>query len=282
MNPERLLKHFEQISEAPGAVPRLRRFILDLAVRGKLVEQDPEDEPAEELLKRIKADKERLVKAGEISEEKPLSPIKDSEIPFAVPQNWKWVKLRDVSSYIQRGKSPQYAAGEGPPVVSQRCVQWDGLHLEWAKAITPESLERYEPIRFLQDSDLLWNSTGTGTIGRVIRVEHPTNQLVCDSHVTVVRCLLVDGRFVCIWLRSDHVYGTVEDRAAGATNQVELTAAIANNQLTPLPPLAEQHRIVAKVDQLMALCDKLEAAQAKREKRRDRLVAAILHEALHG
>lgn len=234
------------------------------------------DEPAAMLLKRIEQEKKRLAKIGEIRDERLLSPIKQEELPFDPPRNWMWARLRNVTSYIQRGKSPKYASGDGVPVISQKCVQWDRLHLEWAKAITPESLESYEPIRFLRDGDLLWNSTGTGTIGRVIRVDQPDEQLVCDSHVTVVRCLLVDERFVRAWLSSDHVYGTIEKRAAGATNQVELTAALANSQITPIPPLAEQHRIVAKVDELMALCNELEAAQAKREKRRDRLVEASL------
>ena len=78
------------------------------------------------------------------------------------------------------------------------------------------------------------------------------------------------------WLRSDHVYALIEDRAAGSKNQVELTAQIAINQVVPLPPLAEQHRIVAKVDELMGLCDRLEAARAGREAARDRLTAASL------
>jgi type I restriction enzyme S subunit len=163
MNPDRLLRYFERIAEAPDAVPRLRRFILDLAVRGKLVPQDPKDEPAVELLKRIEAERERLVKLGEIGKEKPLTPIEEETLPFDVPQHWSWARLRNVTSYIQRGKSPKYASGEGPVVISQKCVQWDGLHLEWAKAIAPESLCGYESIRFLRDGDLLWNSTGTGT-----------------------------------------------------------------------------------------------------------------------
>ena len=277
MSPARLLEHFGRLIDTPDAVPRLRRFILDLAVRGKLVEQNPKDEPAGALLKSIRAEKTRLARSGEIRKEKPSPPIDDGEILFEVPHGWHWTRLRDVTSYLQRGKSPKYSAGSGPLVVSQRCVQWDGLHLEWAKKITAESLADYEPIRFLRDGDLLWNSTGTGTIGRVIRLEEPGERLVCDSHITVVRCLGVDERFICIWLRTDFVYGTIEDRAAGATNQVELTASIALKQVTPVPPLAEQHRIVAKVDELMALCDELEAAQTKREKRRDRLVAATLH-----
>jgi type I restriction enzyme, S subunit len=282
MSPERLLQNFDCLIDTPEAVPRLRRFILDLAVRGKLVEQNPEDEPAAELLKRIEAEKIRLIKNGEISKEKEQSPIEDMELPFDVPHSWAWTRLRNIASYIQRGKSPKYTSGEGPPIISQKCVQWDGLHLEYAKAIIPESLAIYESIRFLRDGDLLWNSTGTGTIGRVIRVCHPDRQLVCDSHVTVVRCLIVNERFIYIWLRSDHVYGTIEERAAGATNQVELTAVIAKNQVTPIPPLSEQRRIVAKVDELMTLCDKLEAAQIKTTKTRRQLLEAILNQALFG
>ena len=274
MNADQLLAHYEQIADAPDAILRLRRFILDLAVRGKLVEQDPMDEPASELLKRIAAEKARLVKAGEIKKPKPLPSV--DEPPFGLPLTWTWARLGNIAAYIQRGKSPKYAPTDGAPVVSQKCVQWNGLDLTVAKLVTLDSLSKYEPIRFLRDGDLLWNSTGTGTIGRVIRLYSPLPKLVCDSHVTVVRCLEVDPEYVRTWLRTDHVYGDIEERAAGSTNQVELTAQMANGQPCPLPPLAEQHRIVAKVDELMALCDRLEAAREAREATRDRLAAASL------
>jgi type I restriction enzyme S subunit len=185
MNPDRLIKHFDQIIEAPDAVPRLRRFILDLAVRGKLVEQDPNDEPASELLKRIELEKARLVKIGQIRNEMRLPPIEKEELLFDIPDDWFWTRMGNVTTYIQRGKSPKYSSGDGLPVISQKCIQWDGLHLEWAKKITPESLGSYDDSRFLREGDLLLNSTGTGTIGRVIRVDHPGKHLVCDSHVTV-------------------------------------------------------------------------------------------------
>jgi type I restriction enzyme S subunit len=274
MNAERLLQHCERIADAPDAIARLRRFILDLAVRGKLVPQDANDEPALELLKRIAKEKARLVKAGEIKD-KPLPPV-DGDADFEVPPTWRWTRLGTVTSYIQRGKSPKYAASDGSLVVSQKCIQWSGLDLSVAKQVTLESLGDYEDIRFLRYGDLLWNSTGTGTIGRIIRLVDPPEKLVCDSHVTVVRCLEVEPEYIRAWLRSDHVYALIEDRAAGSTNQVELTAQMAINQVVPLPPLAEQHRIVAKVDELMGLCDRLEAARAGREAVRDRLAAASL------
>jgi type I restriction enzyme, S subunit len=274
MNPELLITHFSRISDAPDAVPRLRRFILDLAVRGKLVELNPADEPVSRLLNRIRAEKERLLDRGEIPKQKLLAPVENDEIPFALPPNWCWIRLNDITSYIQRGKSPKYASSDGLPVISQKCVQWRGLDLESAKAITRDSIVAYEAIRFLRDGDLLWNSTGTGTIGRIVKVVNPPPKLVCDSHVTVVRCLIVDAEYVRSWLRSDEVYRLIEDRAAGSTNQVELTSQMAINQVVPLPPMAEQLRIVAKVDELMLLCDRLEAGQREREAQRDRIVAS--------
>ncbi len=275
MNAAALLAHYERIADAPDSVGRLRRFVLDLAVRGKLVPRCPSDGFATDLLGQIDAKKSLLIKAGEIKKERDLSNV-DEATPFTLPYQWAWTRLGVITSYIQRGKSPKYSASDGSRVVSQKCVQWSGLDLSACRLITFESLDEYEPHRFLRDGDLLWNSTGTGTIGRVARVTAPPAKLVCDSHVTVVRCLLAVPEYVRIWLRTDDVYGTIEGRAAGSTNQVELTSQMAISQLVPLPPLAEQHRIVAKVDELMALCDRLEAARAEREVTRDRLAAASL------
>jgi type I restriction enzyme S subunit len=278
MNPDALLSHFDRISNAPDAISRLRRFIVDLAVRGKLVDQDPNDEPASQLLKRIQVAKSHLVKSGKLPKQKTLPPIDNHQAPFSLPQNWCWARLNDITSYIQRGKSPKYATDDGFLVVSQKCVQWRGLELEAARRITRESIQSYEEIRFLRDGDLLWNSTGTGTIGRIVRLDAPPARLVCDSHVTVVRCLEVDSEYIRSWLRSDGVYGSIENRAAGSTNQVELTSQMAISQIVPLPPLDEQRRIVSKLNELVILCDGLEAVDAERETRRDRLSAAAHHQ----
>lgn len=276
MNADHLLDHFVEVCDTPDAVTCVRRFILDSAVRGQLVAQNPNDEPASELLKRISSEKRGLVKAKKIKEPPRLETVETDDQEFPVPSSWCWTRLGEVTSYIQRGKSPKYASGSGPLVVSQKCVQWSGLNLDKARAIAHQSLSAYQPIRYLREDDLLWNSTGTGTIGRVVRLVAPPEKLVCDSHVTVVRCLLVSPEFVRTWLRTSNVYGRIEERAAGSTNQVELTAQMAVNQVVPLPPLAEQHRIVAKVDELMALCDRLEEAQTEQEAMRNRLAAASL------
>ena len=274
---EQLFVHFDRLMQSPESVHRLRRFILDLAVRGKLVPQDPADEPAAELLQQIAKEKARLVKAGEIRRTVALEDVTEDEKIFVIPEGWCWTRLGNIVTYMQRGKSPKYATGTGLSVISQKCVRWNGLDLSVAKEIEATSLKNYEAYRFLRDEDLLWNSTGTGTIGRVVRVVRPPAKLVCDSHVTLVRCPHVVQEYIRTWLRSDHVYGVIEDRAAGSTKQVELTAGLAQNWLVPLPPLPEQHRIVAKVEELMRLCNRLEESLTVVDVTRRCLFNALLH-----
>lgn len=238
-------------------IERLRALILDLAVRGKLVPQDAGDEPASKLLSKLEAVKAKYLSEHGLPKLRALAGAIE-HTPFELPPGWAWARLGEIAAYIQRGKSPKYSEGTGIYVISQRCVQWTGLDLSVAKEISRSSLEAYEPYRFLKSDDLLWNSTGTGTIGRVIALSDVPDGLVCDSHVTLVRCPWVNARYLQSWLASDDVYGQIEVRAAGSTNQIEWTAQLAASQLVPLPPLAEQRRIVAKVDELMALCDALE------------------------
>ena len=162
---------------------QLKNSILQMAVQGKLVPQDPNDEPASVLLERIRAEKERLIKEKKIKREKnpsvifkgtdntPYEKIGDEvrsladEVPFDIPDSWEWVRLIDVCEYIQRGKSPKYSPIKKYPVVAQKCNQWSGFSIEKAQFIEPDSLSSYGPERLLQDNDLMWNSTGLGTSG---------------------------------------------------------------------------------------------------------------------
>ena len=188
---------------------QLKNSILQWAIQGKLVPQDPNDEPASVLLERIRAEKARLVKEKKIKRDKNESIIYrgkdnsyyekmadgtvrciDSEIPFAIPDSWAWCRLGQITSYIQRGKSPKYSLIKQIPVVAQKCNQWSGFQIEKAQFIEPESLKSYGSERFLQDGDLMWNSTGLGTLGRMAiyrEALNPYEIAVADSHVTVVR-----------------------------------------------------------------------------------------------
>ena len=273
-----LLSNLDVLATAPGGVARLRELILTLAVQGKLVPQDSADEPASELLKKIRVEKDRLIAAGKIKRDKPLVEIAEDETPFELPQGWEWARLGAICSYIQRGKGPVYAENSEHKVISQKCVRWWGLDLTPARFITPESFAKYETVRFLQVGDLLWNSTGTGTIGRACLV--PSEQgkagLVADSHVTVVRAMQIDSSFLWRWIQSPYVQSEIEGSASGTTNQIELNTSTVVNHLIPLPPLAEQSRIVTRVEELMRLCDALEAKGQLEATQHAQLVSTLL------
>ncbi|WP_036252899.1 restriction endonuclease subunit S [Methylobacter sp. BBA5.1] len=279
---ELLEQHFDAAFAAPDGIKKLRELILTLAMQGRLVPQDPNDQPASELLKEIEAEKQRLVKEGKIKAPKPLPAIKPEEIHYELPQGWEWVRLGDICSYIQRGKGPKYADFSTHRVISQKCVRWYGLDLEPARYIDPASLKKYEPIRFLRFGDLLWNSTGTGTIGRACLVpqELECAEIVADSHVTVVRSIEVSPLFLWRWIQNPIVQNEIESSASGTTNQIELNTSTVINHLMPLPPLPEQRRIVAKIDQLMARCGELEKLRAERERLRLTVHAAALNRVL--
>ncbi len=267
--------------EAYG-IKKLRELILELAVRGKLVAQDPNDEPASVLLERIAKEKARLTQEGLIKKEKPLPEIGDGEKLFGLPSGWEWSRLQDVSSYVQRGKGPSYADFGKVQVVSQKCIQWTGFDLTQARYVDDTSLDGYQPERFLCKDDLLWNSTGTGTAGRINVVpEVDSNSLVADSHVTIIRPLLVSSRFLSCYVAAPGIQQRIEPEhenslVSGTTNQVELNLSAVIQLVVPVPPLAEQHRIVAKVDELMILCDQLEQRQTDSLAAHQTLVETLL------
>ena len=262
MDAQIFLDNFGTIADAPGGVDRLRELILDLAVRGQLVPQDLADGDAKHLLDQAATAKKQLIENGEVLKSRPL-PNDDSGVgdaAFTIPPNWKWVRLDDVAVYIQRGKGPTYVENSGVPVVSQKCIQNSGFDLARARFVDEATLASYGSERFLRKGDLLWNSTGTGTVGRinVFPGSDDYDQVVADSHVTVVRTVVCSPRYLHCWLSSPEVQSTIEDRTTGTTKQHELNTSTVRLQPVPLPPRAEQERIVAKVDELMQLCDDLE------------------------
>ncbi|MCK4838540.1 MAG: restriction endonuclease subunit S [Desulfobulbaceae bacterium] len=268
--------------QSPHGIKKLRELILELAVRGKLVPQNPTDEPATVLLEKIAKEKARLVKKGEIKKQKKLPKINEDEEPFELSNGWQWVRLQDVSTYIQRGKGPKYAEHGKVQVISQKCIQWSGFDLSKARFVDDDSLNSYQPERFLENNDLLWNSTGTGTVGRInVIKEVSPNTLVADSHVTVIRPLQISSDFLWCYIAAPGIQLRIEPEhekslVSGTTKQVELNTRTVHPLLVPIPPLLEQHRIVAKVDELMALCDQLEQQQTDSSGTHQALVETLL------
>ena len=256
---------------------RLKSAILQEAIQGKLVPQDPSDEPASILLQRIREEKLRLVKEGKLKKKDVIDSTIfrgddnkyyendgknvvciDDEIPFEIPSSWQWVRLEHICSYIQRGKSPKYSPIKKYPVVAQKCNQWTGFTIEKAQFIDPTTIESYTQERFLEDGDLMWNSTGLGTLGRMAiywEKLNPFKVAVADSHVTVIRPLksFVIPQYLFSYFSSYTVQSVIEDKADGSTKQKELATTTVKRYLVPVPPLAEQMRIVEKIKEVTSI-----------------------------
>ena len=254
----------------------LKKSILQDAIQGKLVPQDPSDEPASELLQRIREEKLRLVKEGKLKKKDITDSVIfkgddnrhyekignavtciENEIPFDVPDSWQWVRLNDICEYIQRGKSPKYSDIKRFPVVAQKCNQWSGFSLKKALFIDPDTIKSYGEERFLQDGDLMWNSTGLGTLGRMAiytSTENPYGVAVADSHVTVIRAMkdYTVSQYLYSYFASNTVQSVIEDKADGSTKQKELATTTVKSYLFPLPPYNEQRRIVQRINELFS------------------------------
>ena len=271
MNAEQLLTHFDRIANAPAAIPRLRRFILDLAVRGKLVEQDPNDESASELLKRIVAEKAWLVKNKRIKKSE-VPPIGEEDAPFSTPSLWRWTRLGMIGDW-GAGSTPS----RGNPDLYGGGLTWlksgeldDNTQLQGSEETVTDLSIRKGSFRFNRPGDVLIAMYGA-TIGKlaILAEDAVTNQAVCGC--TPFEGVLNKYLFLFLFSQRESFRATSEGGAQPNISKVKIV-----RRPFPLPPLAEQHRIVAKVDELMALCDRLEEARTERKTTRDRLTAASL------
>ncbi len=266
MSIDLLFADFDRLIQSSESVHRLRRFILDLAVRGKLAPQDPNDEPASELLKRIAAEKARLVKAGKLITKVPIPSGKPVEQDFLTPTTWTTAKLADISNIVM-GQSPPGETyntyGEGVPLINGPVEFSEG-------PFGTTVLNQYTtaPTNFCQKGDFLICVRGS-TTGR----SNIAGFGACIGRGVAAIQSLFDDDFVrfFLWSMRERIIGMGRGAAFPSITRKQL-----ENLPVPLPPLAEQHRIVAKVDELMALCDRLEAARAEREATRDRLATASL------
>ena len=213
------------------------------------------------------------------------------DVPFEIPDSWEWVRLIDVCEYIQRGKSPKYSPIKKYPVVAQKCNQWSGFSIEKAQFIEPNSLSSYGPERLLQDNDLMWNSTGLGTLGRMAiykTAANPYELAVADSHVTVIRPLkqFVLPEYLYYYFANPSVQSVIEDQADGTTKQKELATATIKAYLTPIPPLDEQRRILAKLSEVLPVVKNYgvvyDETTAMQEAFPESLKKSILQEAVQG
>jgi type I restriction enzyme S subunit len=263
-----LVRHFDLIAQAPGGVARLRELILTLAVQGKLVPQDPSDEPASELLKKIRAEKDRLIAEGKIKRDKPLAEIADEEKPFELPATWEWCRLGAVTTY---GSSAKAAT-----IKSETWV----LDLEDVEKGTGKLLNksRFSERPALSDKNVFF--AGDVLYGKLRpylnKVLVADEDGVCTTEIVPLRCY---GPYVpsyfAITLRTPFFLEYVNALSYGM-KMPRLGTEDARKALLPLPPLAEQTRIVTRVEELMQLCDALEASGQLEAQQHAQLVTTLL------
>jgi type I restriction enzyme, S subunit len=277
-NAKRLLELYDRVAEAPDAIDRLRRFVLDLAVRGRLVPQDPADEPAEELLKQIDGEGARMAKAGRVRQHKGDRKSKNMKGPFSLPDSWKWARLGAIGLVGSSSRVHQKDwTDSGVPFYRAREI----VKLSQKGTVNNELYISEELFRTLTANGLIPEAgdimiTGVGTIGVAYAVSSCDRFYFKDASVLVFKNVFgLPATFLKIFCSSPYWFETIYESSMGTTVHT-LTIARAKDVLVPLPPVAEQHRIVAKVDELMALLDRLEAARTERETTRDRLTAAAL------
>ena len=269
-NVDKSLKFIEALEQEKIDLQKIiiaaKTKILDLAIRGKLVPQDPNDKPASVLLERIRAEKEELIKQGKIKRDRKESVIFkgddnsyyekidgevsciDEEIPYNIPDTWTWMRLENCCvKEIRRGKSPKYAEISNVIVFAQKCnTKYNGIDISLAQYLDETIIKRYPTDEHMQDGDIVINSTGTGTLGRVGIYRNTDNTtgllIVPDSHVTVIRSFsCISSHYLYAFIKAHQ--SELEKKGEGSTNQKELKPLTLKEMLIAVPPLSEQKRI---------------------------------------
>jgi type I restriction enzyme S subunit len=274
------LDRLPALTARPCQINQLRQTVLNLAVRGKLVPQDPGDEPASELLKQIATEKARLVKSGEIRNFPAPLNVKNDEQPFDLPGGWRWVRLSDVLTKLTDGThhSPPNEPFGDIKYITAKNIKDEGASLAdvtyVSRKVHEEIYSRCNPAK----GDILYIKDGATTgIVTINDLEEPFSMLSSVALLKLPSCLF--NRLIVMFLRSPFFYDQMRGFMKGAAI-TRVTLKRMGPALVPLPPLAEQHRIVARVDELMARCDQLEASLTTADEARSCLLDALLAEAL--
>ena len=263
---------------------QLKNAILALAVQGKLVPQDPKDEPAAALLDRVKAEKARLVKAGKIKKEKTLPPITDAEKPFEIPAGWEWVRLGDIAKKLTDGShNPPPNTGIGYPVISAQCINNGKIDLTLVNRYTDiKGFEQENPRTNIEFGDLILGIIGA-SIGNTARFCSLV-KVIAQRSVAIIRTLISDD-YTFYVLQSPLIQNTLSTKKTG-TAQPGVYLNELNKLMIPLPPLVEQKRIVEKIEELLPRVSAYDEAEQKLSRLDaefpDKLKKSILQQAVQG
>ena len=236
-------------------IKKLRELILELAVRGKLLPQDPNDEPASELLKRIATEKAELVKQGKIKKQKQLPEISEEEKPFELPEGWEWVRLEDVTDNIHYGYTASADVTKKVKLLRITDIQDDKVI--WRNVpgceIKDSDIEQYQ----LQPNDIVIARTG-GTVGKSYLVDDLQYIAVFASYLIRLKYIkFTNANYTKIFLGSQLYWLQLYNGVTG-TGQPNVNGNTLKKMFFPLPPSSEQNKICSRVQTLLNLCDQLE------------------------
>ena len=231
----------------------MKKSLLQYAIQGKLVEQRADEGTAQDLIKDIQAEKERLIAEKKIKKPKALPPITEEEIPFDIPESWEWVRLGEISLSVADGdhQAPPKAS-DGIPFLVISNVSGGRLDFSNTRFVPKEYFDKLSSERIAELNDILF--TVTGSYGIPILVE--TNRQFCfQRHIALIKSIMITEYL--LWALNSPLIKQYCDNVATGTAQKTVGLTSLKNMIIPLPPLAEQHRIVAKLEEMLPFCDQL-------------------------
>jgi type I restriction enzyme S subunit len=272
-----ITQHFGELYSVKENVNELRKAILQLAVMGKLVPQDPKDQPASELLEEIEAQKKMLVKEGKIKPQKPLPKITQEEIPYVLPTKWMWVRMDDLCPGITSGSTPPnhiFSEKEGIPFLKVYNIRNQKIDFQYKPQFIDEEYHLKSKRSCLKPGDVIMNIVGP-PLGKVAIIPDDFPEYNCNQAIVFFRPIVNSlNKYLYLYLLSGKFLDKIE--LIGTAGQDNISVTKSRSILIPLPPLAEQHRIVAKIAQLMALGDNIEEQIDAANSKQTNLLNAVM------
>ncbi|NOE32300.1 restriction endonuclease subunit S [Ruegeria sp. HKCCD7318] len=274
------LGELPSITHRQDQIKGISKAILDLAVRGKLVQQDPNDEPASEIAKRISREKTEMIKNGQLPNSKTMPSIGEHEGQFNLKKGWEWVRLGELTQFVTSGSRDwaKYYSKEGAIFLRMGNLSKDHyrLRMDSVQRVNPPSNSEGKRTK-LQTGDVLISITGD--VGMLGLIPEDFGEAYINQHTAMIRPMPeMLGRYLPELFRTPFAKAQFNAPQRGVKNSFRLSDV--TQFVVPLPPLAEQKRIVAKIDELMGICDQLEASLRTAETTRAKLLEATLREAL--
>ena len=281
-NWERLSEHFHTLFSTEPSIDVLKQTLLQLAVMGKLVPQDPSNEPARELCKRIEAEKQCLVAAKKIKDTPKLEPVSADEELFSVPPSWAWIRMGDICRPISSGSTPSselFQYDEGIPFLKVYNIRNQEVDFDYKKQFV-SAKHHAEKMRrsTLVPGDVVMNIVGP-PLGKVAIIPDAFPEWNCNQAIVFFGLIApVSSQYIYTFLKEGSFLKNIA--LIGTAGQDNISVTKSKNIAVPLPPLAEQHRIVAKVDQLMALCDQLKTQLSQARQLNQQLASTLVEQAI--